>query len=214
MGRRKQRQHVSTRSKKRQVKGKSPAEDKRRARCPVCEKQRDLSFLDGEEPPGYRGLYASLSLMGWTRWACPQCLRSERALPANPQLQVYCCSTPFLAYYDWHRRCSDCDRDYVFSATEQRHWYETLKFIPDSVPNQCVACRRRRREDKANQRLLVQALSTVDEGNADALAEVADLHARCGHTQKAAMWFRRAKNKCEDLDRLAALIERIEEMAN
>jgi hypothetical protein len=38
-------------------------------------------------------------------------------------------------------KCSKCKCDFYFSAKEQVHWYETLKFWADSVPVECVECR-------------------------------------------------------------------------
>jgi hypothetical protein len=43
------------------------------------------------------------------------------------------------------RRSAQCGRDFVFTAAEQKHWYETLKFHFDSTAIRCVECRRQRR---------------------------------------------------------------------
>ena len=37
--------------------------------------------------------------------------------------------------------CKKCNDTFVFSAKEQQHWYETLKFWADSVPIECQDCR-------------------------------------------------------------------------
>ncbi len=149
---------------------------------------------------------------GWTRWACQECLGHGRAIRARTDLQVYCCATRFLAYFDWERGCTDCGSSFVFASGEQRFWYETLKFIPDSIPNQCVPCRRKRREQQDSRRLLAEALPKVDPSNAASLAAVADLYARCGHVKKAAEFYRRAKNRSEDAVQIAEWMARVEAM--
>ncbi len=78
-------------------------------------------------------------------WACDMCLKSGRALVANPAHQTFCDHTPFLAYFDQNKRCTDFAKRFAFSAEEQRHWYEQLKFWVQSEPRQCALCRRSRR---------------------------------------------------------------------
>ena len=54
-------------------------------------------------------------------------------------------------YVDAELRCSRCDQSFVFSADEQKFWYEDLKFWIDSRPRECVKCRKDLRELKALQ---------------------------------------------------------------
>jgi hypothetical protein len=48
-------------------------------------------------------------------------------------------------YVDEPRTCVQCGEEFVFSASEQRFWYETLGFHLDSQCIRCLKCRRQRR---------------------------------------------------------------------
>ncbi len=63
----------------------------------------------------------------------------------SPLRQVFGLGGPHLFYVDIERRCQTCHRTFVFSAKEQRHWYETLKFFESSTAIDCQNCRRDRR---------------------------------------------------------------------
>lgn len=52
---------------------------------------------------------------------------------------------PRFWYIDCTVRCGDCDEEFVFSANEQRFWYEEMKFYVDSFPRRCITCRKKRR---------------------------------------------------------------------
>jgi hypothetical protein len=57
------------------------------------------------------------------------------------------CSTfsrnPF--YRDIHFKCEDCGKNSMWTAQEQRHWYEVLRGSPYSEARRCLQCRRRRK---------------------------------------------------------------------
>lgn len=53
---------------------------------------------------------------------------------------------PEKKYYDAKLKCLDCYEAFIFSAKEQQYWYETRYFWIDSVPNECFACRKRKRQ--------------------------------------------------------------------
>ncbi|CAM3248381.1 hypothetical protein STSO111631_09650 [Stackebrandtia soli] len=73
---------------------------------------------------------------------------------ADPDRQNRGMWGPKYFYADDRRRCLDCHADFVFSATEQRFWYEALGFSFDSRPIRCAPCRRtRRRPNVLNARL-------------------------------------------------------------
>ncbi len=52
-------------------------------------------------------------------------------------------------YQDSGRVCSQCQRPFVFSAREQRYWYETLGIPLHCTAVRCVQCRRQRRTVRA-----------------------------------------------------------------
>lgn len=59
--------------------------------------------------------------------------------------QVYCCDTPRYFYVDEARECIQCGQGFVFSAGEQKYWYESLQFNLGSVAVRCASCRKQRR---------------------------------------------------------------------
>ena len=54
---------------------------------------------------------------------------------------------PTYFYVNESDTCVQCGKDFVFSAREQKYWFETLQFA--AGPVRCRDCRRRRRTEKA-----------------------------------------------------------------
>lgn len=54
-------------------------------------------------------------------------------------------------YIDAAFKCSRCGESFVFTADEQKFWYEELKFWIDSLPRECAQCRKELRALKALQ---------------------------------------------------------------
>ena len=48
-------------------------------------------------------------------------------------------------YIDARFRCAKCGEDFLWSAQEQRTWFETYRFWVDSLPALCRDCRAKRR---------------------------------------------------------------------
>jgi len=90
------------------------------------------------------------------RWACDNCLESGKAVTANPEAQVYSYQ-PHFAYWSTEHSCRNCDCNFLFQVTEQRYWYESLKFNLNSVPVNCPECRKTVRHHK----ILNQELSDL-----------------------------------------------------
>lgn len=55
-------------------------------------------------------------------------------------------------YQDVQFRCVDCGKDEVWTATQQKWWYEVAKGFAYSTAKRCRACRRRDREARAESR--------------------------------------------------------------
>ena len=55
-------------------------------------------------------------------------------------------------YVDVPFRCVDCDKDEVWTATQQKWWYEVAKGYEYSHAKRCRPCRRRVREKRAEAR--------------------------------------------------------------
>jgi len=60
-------------------------------------------------------------------------------------------SPPFW-YADTAVRCRACDRQFLFSKEEQRHWYEELKLPIYASAVRCPECRAQVRAAKKSQR--------------------------------------------------------------
>ncbi|MEM9378351.1 MAG: zinc-ribbon domain containing protein [Planctomycetota bacterium] len=102
--------------------------------------------------------------------------------------QRYCTAhhVPRYFYVDQERDCVQCGGGFTFSANEQKHWYETLRFHFDSVAIRCPTCRRRRRTQRALNAQVASAKAALRERTDDpaqlvALAEAtARLHGETG----------------------------------
>lgn len=81
------------------------------------------------------------------------------AIRGDIRQQEFCgmCHVPKYYFVDIPRVCVQCRAPFVFSAREQKHWYETLKFNFDSIATRCLDCRRKRRSDQALRRQLAEA---------------------------------------------------------
>lgn len=75
---------------------------------------------------------------------------------------------PHYFYVDEVHHCVSCDRDFIFSAGEQKHWYEKLGFRLDSIAIRCLDCRRKVRGEKALRNAVERARATWAERPADA----------------------------------------------
>jgi len=66
---------------------------------------------------------------------------------------------PKLYYEDKKFRCRDCGLECVWTAEQQRLWYEEWKGPIQSTAVRCRGCRLRLRQEKAIQRRHMQALA-------------------------------------------------------
>jgi hypothetical protein len=69
------------------------------------------------------------------------------AVRANTAKQN-CSICPRYWYVDASFSCARCDREFRFTAREQRTWYEEYGFWVDSRPKHCLPCRQDRRDVK------------------------------------------------------------------
>lgn len=73
------------------------------------------------------------------------------AVRGDVRKQQFCpaCHVPRYFYVDDDRSCLQCGCHFVFSAREQKYWFETLHFHFGSVAIRCVECRRKQRSNRA-----------------------------------------------------------------
>jgi len=85
------------------------------------------------------------------------------AVRGDVRKQVFCsaCHVPKYFYLDEDRSCIQCGQGFTFRASEQKYWYETLKFNFGSVPVRCLACRRQRRSEHALREQIARAKAAI-----------------------------------------------------
>lgn len=99
----------------------------------------------------------------------------------------FSCHSPKYFYVDQYQVCIQCGKDFVFSAAEQKFWYETLGFYGTSVAIRCKECRRKKRtEASLSQQLQVikKALKKNPKDPAlllELAGTIVDLHLKTGH---------------------------------
>ncbi|MFO7692294.1 MAG: zinc-ribbon domain containing protein [Vicinamibacterales bacterium] len=120
---------------------------------------------------------------------------------------------PQKAFFDVTLTCEDCQSDFRFTASEQKFWYEDLKFFEESRPKQCRRCRPIRRRTGALTAELGQALKALASKDPALLTRIADIYIELGDIEKASLYLRRAKNQTADPGGKAALIERLAELS-
>lgn len=93
------------------------------------------------------------------------------AVRGNIKSQSFCrmCHVPRYFYINQDKTCVQCGKDFVFSAKEQKYWYESLKFHFDSTAIRCPKCRRTQRNVKALNRQLELTKSKLREEPNDPL---------------------------------------------
>jgi hypothetical protein len=71
------------------------------------------------------------------------------AVRGDVRRQEFCpaCHVPRYFYLDQDKACVQCGNDFIFSAKEQKYWYETLKFNFNSIAIRCPRCRKARRTE-------------------------------------------------------------------
>ena len=108
------------------------------------------------------------------------------AIRGNPHKQHLCFwhNAPMYFYVDQPRTCAQCGVAFVFTAREQKHWYEALGFYGTSVPVRCLACRRRRRTAHALEAQIGAAKAAVRVNPADAAAHLALAEALVRYRQR------------------------------
>lgn len=174
--------------------------------CAVC--HQPYRGRDFRHAPGWE----------WTRHVahgrvCRECVRQGRAVPADPEKQDFpVMEGPYRAWFDQGRVCGYCGQEFVFTAQDQRFWYEERRIPLHVVPVGCPSCRRRVRQQKRANRLLAERLRELAPDSAPGLQEVADLEVQVGSVSRALEFLRRALKHAADSEISTALRGRIERL--
>jgi hypothetical protein len=90
----------------------------------------------------------------------------------------HCTVCPRHWYMDATFVCCDCGQEFVFTASEQRYWYEDRRFWIDSLPKRCLPCRKAERSRldlrKRYDALITEALSQSTIEQKQQLVEIID----------------------------------------
>ena len=104
-------------------------------------------------------------------------LDKSECVAANPKMQNYTV-TPELTYCSMQLTCARCHLPFWFTANEQRQWYEQWGFWIDSIPKECVDCRKELRRllslRQEYDRDIVKAIRSKDFGIKTRAAEIID----------------------------------------
>jgi hypothetical protein len=71
-------------------------------------------------------------------------LDHKTAIRGDPAKQNYSVC-PRHWYIDADFKCSDCPREFTWTAKEQKAWFESYFFWVDTIPRQCKNCMAKRR---------------------------------------------------------------------
>lgn len=163
--------------------------------CPCCRELKTASSLTNIIGRKFFFLTAETSVnfemlqTGSSGWACDDCIKAGKALLANPRKQQYCDQTPYLFYIDYEKECTTCHEKFIFKKEEQLYWYEELKFWVQSVPVNCLSCRKKVRHQKELSRLLEkETIKGYEE-----LIKISDIYREIGNIPKATEYSRKAK---------------------
>ena len=74
-------------------------------------------------------------------------IKYETAVKANTDKQNYSVC-PREWYADAQFTCDVCKDDFIWTASEQKAWFEDYNFWVDSIPKNCAICRKEKRNFK------------------------------------------------------------------
>lgn len=105
-------------------------------------------------------------------WRCDPDFQPKlppNAVRGDVRKQEFCywCHFPKYFYIDEDHRCIECGIEFTFSASEQKFWYEDLKFNFYSKPIRCSDCRRKKRNENALKVRLTDISNKVNESPSD-----------------------------------------------
>jgi hypothetical protein len=131
---------------------------------------------------------------GYSDWACDVCIASQKVLLGKEEQQNWTgFAYPYFVYRDQEKQCQQCHQQFVFSAQEQRFWYEELGFIVWSTPQQCPSCRKAIRRAKLPHKQLTDLVPNLNEEDFDALEQVIGLYGQIQKVDKAKYYLAKAR---------------------
>lgn len=169
--------------------------------CPVCKKEvrptlTRLQQMEGRMNARWlngSSLVEKAIKKEFNEWACIHCEHAKRAVFPDYSKQNYGLGGPILFYMTKEMNCDTCKKDFIFTAEDQRFWYEDLFFNDGSYPKNCLSCRKETRKIKALHKQLAELLHG-DPKTAEQMAVIAKIYEQLGIEEKAKLYLARAKN--------------------
>jgi len=125
----------------------------------------------GSKPPELDWTYHhTFAIEAYPYRIAPRALKHlpDGALGADPEPQSYGMGGPRLLYRDLERRCKICRADFLFSAEQQKRWYEEYGLLNEIIAVRCPPCARTDRTERADQKLLMDAHAALRAAPRDA----------------------------------------------
>ena len=176
-------------------------------KCPCCGDEKYQSYLElslklssayhKKQYPNLEFTTSELLLSFQNEdfiWACDDCFKNKKAIPSLPE-KMFNGGEPHLVYFDTPLTCKRCQADFIFYKKEKQFWYGGLGFHVDSIPVNCVACRKIVRKEKDDHARLSELLSNKESLTKEELLEVADIYFRMGNEERMKMYQTFARKK-------------------
>ncbi len=160
--------------------------------CPVCHSAVTAAELRATlERLASSACFESALQGTYSRWACPTCFATERALRADPSRQSALPSAwppTCPLYVDRASTCRECGAAFLFDRYQQRTWYEDYGIPFDVDRIRCDKCTALYRAGKRINRLVPRA----DPQNLDHALALARDYEILGNLAKHRLWRKRA----------------------
>jgi len=119
------------------------------------------------------------------QWACDVCIDAGKAIDADISIQKFSTHPPYLAYFDKELLCESCKRPFTFTKHEQKYWYEDLNFWVQSIPKNCLECRKEKRQQSQINRQLQSLLKALNMNDSEQLISISRLYMELDNVAKA-----------------------------
>lgn len=163
--------------------------------CPSCSQAKyaseikvmisKMDEINRRDFPNLKGLNSYDSFVNADfNWACDLCLKTKKAIQANPGLQVTS-GDRHLAYFDISFNCEVCHTKSIFSKDEMAVWYEKYQLPTHAQPNTCLTCRRQIKEkNEQNTQLSTLLKKSEKELSKSELVDIVSVYADWGNEEK------------------------------
>ena len=150
----------------------------------------------------------------WQDWVCDDCLTSETAEVADFEnafllnIQKYGQIRPYF-YFDHTQKCSTCQKEFVYTKSQQRWAHETFVIEYEARLNDCFDCRKKKNHqlwlEKTTQEAVTLARAEPTFENLFKASQIL-----LGNADPRALdYLRRAKNKAPSLKERQKLEQQI-----